>query len=123
MSSEDARRIRIIVLKATHVPFVALIWTYEHSRQLLRRQMQAPAPPISSMIMNRPISNGQSNLDREGDSLHVADHSALNRVHPLATPTRTAFSSTDASELVSMVQKLSSQVDALTAMVAGQQKD
>ena len=123
MSSEDARRIRIIVLKATHLPFVALIWAYEHSRQLLRSYAQTPAPSIPSMIMARPISNGQSNLDREGDSPHVADHSALNKGHPVATPTRTALSTTDASELVSMVQKLSSQVDALTAMVAGQQKD
>ena len=124
MRSEDARRIRIIVLKATHFPFVVAIWAYEKSQQFWQTHMRTPVRPLPPMTVNRPLMRSQSSLDRERDSLHVVSgRSALNKCTPVATPARTALAPVDTSELLSMVQKLSNQVDTLTAMVAGQQKD
>ena len=124
MRSEDARWIRIIVLKATHFPFVAAIWAYEQSQQFLETHMRIPTRTLPPMTVNQPFARSQSSLDRERDSLHTAGgRSALNRTTPVATPARTPLAPVDASELFGMVQKLSNQVDSLTAMVAGQQKD
>ncbi|KAJ6129233.1 hypothetical protein N7512_002013 [Penicillium capsulatum] len=36
LSAETVRRVRIVLLRATHLPFVMLIWAYEASRRRLR---------------------------------------------------------------------------------------
>lgn len=49
LSAESVRRVRIILLRATHLPFAALIWLYELSRhQPSRRKSQLP--PIATNL-------------------------------------------------------------------------
>jgi len=128
LSSEDHRRIRILLLKATHVPFVALIWVYERFRRLVARRVQ---PRLAKMphLSSRPRSASQASVQRDRSTMRSPTHSrAANDSTPMASRRITdtmdnSASSTADTDLVSLVQKLSAQVDSLTAMVAGQQKD
>ncbi|KIW99968.1 uncharacterized protein Z518_10896 [Rhinocladiella mackenziei CBS 650.93] len=126
--SEDVRRIRIFVLKATHIPFVALIWAYENSRRMVSRAhpTMSKAPHLTS----RPLSAGRLSFDGARDFVKSSTaRRALHETSPTATPdmgastVKSALGSADNAELLALVQKLSTQVDGLTAMVAGQQKD
>ncbi len=128
LPSEEVRRIRIFVLKASHIPFVALIWAYENSRAMITgaHPTLSRAPHLTS----RPLSGGQLSFNgpRELPKSPTVRR-ALPETLPTVTPdmaaptTKSALSSADSAELISLVQKLSAQVDGLTAMVAGQSKD
>ncbi|KAK4940826.1 hypothetical protein LTR10_019098 [Elasticomyces elasticus] len=128
LPSDDVRRIRIAVLKATHTPFLALIWAFEKSTRIVfaAHPTIAKAPHVTS----RPLSGGQFSL---GGAQDYARSPMTRRVPPAAMPpatperanstTKSAPGRADTADLVALVQKLSAQVDGLTAMVAGQQKD
>ncbi|EXJ94348.1 hypothetical protein A1O1_02742 [Capronia coronata CBS 617.96] len=128
--SEDVRRIRILVLKVTHVPFVAIIWAYEKSRGIVSRHHSTlgKAPNLTS----RPLSAGQFSFDGSRDFVKSSTtRRALPETPPAATPnmsggtgmSKSASGSANDVDLVELVQQLSAQVDGLTAMIAGQQKD
>ncbi|KAJ9633715.1 hypothetical protein H2204_006712 [Knufia peltigerae] len=128
LPSEDVRRIRIAMLKATHVPFLAMIWTYEKSIRMVSRAH----PTISKAphLTSRPLSAGQFSLGGAQDFVKSPmSRRALHDTSPTRNPdvtgstTKSASGSADNPELMALVHKLSAQVDALTAMVAGQQKD
>jgi hypothetical protein len=130
LPSEDVRRIRIFVLKATHVPFLAMIWAYEKSTRIVSR----PHPTLSRaphLTTSRPLSAGVRSLEGVRDLLKTPPIHRRAPPETSASPTRAMAASTtksasgdaDNPDLVALVQKLSTQVDALTAMVAGQQKD
>ena len=128
LPSEEVRRIRIFALKATHIPFVGLIWIYENSRSMIARAH--PTLSRAPNLTNRPLSAGQLNFDGAPDFLKSpTTRRALDETSPTATPdmtastTKTASGSAETADLVRLVQKLSAQVDGLTAMVAGQSKD
>jgi hypothetical protein len=128
LPSEDVRRIRILVLKATHVPFVALIWAYEKSSRIVSRSRSTltKAPPFST----RPISANRLSLDARRD---LTKPRSTRRALPETSPTRptvrrssttkSTLNSTENVDLVTLIQNLSAQVDSLTTMVAAQQKD
>jgi hypothetical protein len=128
LPSEEVRRIRIFVLKVTHIPFVALIWAYENSRTMIARSQPdlARAPHLTS----RPLSAGQFSFEAARDSARsptsrrAANETSLTAEADMASSTtKSALHSVDNTELIALVQKLSEQVDGLTAMVAGQSKD
>ncbi|KAJ5488504.1 hypothetical protein N7539_003394 [Penicillium diatomitis] len=48
LSAGTVRRVRIMLLRATHLPFVALISAYEHSQRHLRRSTATSLPPPST---------------------------------------------------------------------------
>lgn len=126
--SEQVRRIRIFVLKATHLPFMAVIWTYEKSRRLVSH----PHPTLTKAphFTTRPLSAGHFNFDGAQDSVRA---STSRQAHPEPSPSRSpnlggstmksASGVAESPEVLALIQKLSEQVDSLTAMVAGQQKD
>ncbi len=128
LPSEDVRRIRIAMLKATHVPFLAIIWAYEKSRRIVSRShpTMSKAPHLTS----RPLSAGHFSLGGGPDFVKSPmNRRTLHEPSPTTTPDMTgstmksASGSADNADLMALVQKLSAQVDGLTAMVAGQQKD
>ena len=130
MPSEDVRRIRIVVLKATHVPFVALIWIYERSQRLFSRRTssQLAKAPYST---NQPLNSGQMGVEprRDLNRSSPTGSSALTRTprqkssQSADTTTDSASTAFDNAELVAIMQSLALKVDSLTAMVAGQQRD
>lgn len=126
--SEDVRRIRIFVLKVTHIPFVAMIWAYENSRGIVSRRHStlSKAPHLTT----RPLSAGQFSFDGPRDHAKSPSTQRALPETPTAAGTdvggdtgKSASGSVDNADLLVLVQKLSAQVDGLTAMVAGQQKD
>ncbi|EHY53055.1 hypothetical protein HRR83_006104 [Exophiala dermatitidis] len=126
--SEDVRRIRIFVLKVTHIPFVAMIWAYENSRGIVSRRHStlSKAPHLTT----RPLSAGQFSFDSPRDHAKSPSTQRALPETPTAAGTdvggdtgKSASGSVDNADLLVLVQKLSAQVDGLTAMVAGQQKD
>ncbi|KIW34011.1 uncharacterized protein PV07_00813 [Cladophialophora immunda] len=128
LPSEEVRRIRIFVLKATHVPFVALIWAYENSRTMISRAH--PTISRAPHLTSRPLSAGRLSLEGTRDFVKSpTTRRALNETSSTVTPdmaastTKSALGTADSAELIALVQKLSEQVDGLTAMVAGQKKD
>lgn len=128
LPSEQVRRIRIVVLKATHIPFVALIWAYENSRTMVSRAH--PTLSRAPHLTSRPLSAGQLSFNEARDFVKSpTTRRALNETSQTIVPdlaastTKSALGSVDNTELIALVQKLSAQVDELTAMVAGQSKD
>ena len=128
LPSENVRRIRIFFLKATHLPFVALIWAYENSRTIMTRAH--PTFSRAPHLTSRPLSAGQLNFNTCRDSVKSPTRRRALNDTPFpsgadVTPstTKSALSGSDNSGLIALVQKLSAQVDGLTAMVAGQSKD
>jgi len=126
--SEDVRRIRIFVLKVTHIPFVVLIWAYEKVRRMVSHAH--PTVAKASHLTSRPLSEGRLSFDGTRDLVKSpVTRRALHETSPTATPDmagstmKSALGSVDNTELLALIQKLSNQVDGLTAMVAGQQKD
>lgn len=124
LPSEDVRRIRIVVLKATHAPFVALIWLYEQGLQIISR-LPASSVKMSSMSRSpRPISGHYVDGPRPGIA-----RTPTKAVTPRASRAASdrglrhlSVSSTgEVSEMMALVQSLSAKVDDLTAMIAGQQ--
>jgi hypothetical protein len=130
LPSEDVRRIRIVVLKATHVPFVALIWIYEKSRRFVSHRVasQLEKAPHSTI---RPLSSNQLSLEpRSKQSRSSPTRSSALTRNPLQgsdqsaqATTESASSPADNAELIALVQSLALKVDGLTAMVAGLQRD
>lgn len=128
LPQKTLRSLRIILLKTTHLPFVALIWAYEESQRLLARKDFHPRPRVTPLV-GRPFS--ASLIDIGGDRIHRASRPAPITANLLASSSKvdTSRQGTHVStaevnaDLLSLVQRLSTQVDALTSMVAGQQKD
>jgi hypothetical protein len=128
LSSEDNRRIRIIVLKATHFPFVALIWAFEGSQRLLSHPKRASSTRIPHNIA-RPFSASQVSVERDRDvAKSLLQEPALSQSTSMVAgkvsdaPAGQAQGSAD-QDLIALVQNLSFQIEDLKAMVAGQQKD
>lgn len=119
-----------MILKVTHLPFVAVIWAYEESRRLLSRKdlrLGARMPTHAG----RPFSASQIDIGRD-QGIHRAAtlRPALIPANLLATPSKVDYSrqalvstADSNADLLSLVQRLCTQVDALSSMVAGQQKD
>ncbi|KAL4960826.1 uncharacterized protein BDV14DRAFT_192684 [Aspergillus stella-maris] len=60
LPAEDIRRVRIVLLRATHLPCVALLWAYESSRRLLSRKNTIAASRSGSTRLSRPASMMQA---------------------------------------------------------------
>lgn len=130
LASEDVRRVRIVVLKATHMPFVALIWTYESSRRLFSRN-----PPSSvgkaPLSLDRPFKTSIPSPHAQRDSARASSSRAeleptsmSSDANPIGAATKCASCSVlnKSDDLAMLVQELMQKVDDLTALVAGQQE-
>ncbi|ETN41937.1 uncharacterized protein HMPREF1541_03876 [Cyphellophora europaea CBS 101466] len=123
LPSDDARRVRIVVLKATHAPLVALVWAFERSFQAWDRASSALAPkgpqptmqPFVSPVGPDGVRGSTRSVPRPGSAKAAQQTSALQNT-VAASPTNA-----DNSELLALVQTLSTKVDDLAAMIAGQQ--
>lgn len=113
LSSEHLRSARIVLLKATHLPFVGAIWLYEQladagKRDSMLMSFSGPQTPTPSKRPPRLPVNSPRLLMGDGPG----------RGQFLQRPqTRAGFADSDA-QLKSLVLKLSTQVEELTAMVS-----
>jgi len=135
--AETLRRARIVLLKITHLPFVAIIWAYESSRRYMAQRVHSPPATTMSFSPDRPLSTGRTSLSRNV-SLHPSRLPALNNTSLVApsspstqrqskghgkSPAPASGTADPIADLMSLVEKLNAQVEELTSMVAGQDKD
>lgn len=125
LPSDAVRQIRIMLLRAVSIPFVALIWFYEGARRLF---MRGERPPLAKM-RSRPLSANKpfSSSSNRFRSAEVGTSSALKiserlPSHAQRSPSvKSAMSSSENADVIVLLQRLSAQVDALTTMVTAQE--
>ncbi|KAL4813426.1 hypothetical protein BDW67DRAFT_168226 [Aspergillus spinulosporus] len=60
LPAAEIRRVRIILLRATHLPCVALLWAYESSRRFLSRRDSLASARMTPKRLGRPTSTIQT---------------------------------------------------------------
>ena len=125
LPSERVRSARIVLLKATHAPFIAAIWAYEHFAGRTKAgavSINGPETPTatpikralgSSMNPPRPLAVGIPGPAESSGNGSGRLH-AVNRPHGRETP------SDGEPQLKALVLKLSAQVEQLTAIIREQ---
>lgn len=115
------------MLKITHLPFVALIWAYERARRLVSYGTQKPLAKLyRPQFAARPLSASQPSLDHDRAATKATNRTAATQANTISASgavNGSALSNAEMPDLIALVQKLSDQVEALTAMVAEQKAD
>jgi len=126
-----------VLLKITHAPFVAVIWSFESVSDYLRKGSSHSgnsgvpslgAPAASILLQKSGLKAAKSNpRPLVPAALNHASLAGATRASKSAAgmPTRpaAAVSNEVHEDLRSLVLKLTSKVDELTAMVAGRETD
>lgn len=119
LPSERLRSARIVLLKATHLPFVGAIWAYEQladagKREPMQLSFSGPQTPVPS---KRP-----PRLPVNSPRLLMADAQAApntpGRVHHANRPHANTGPSESDDQLKTLVLRLTTQVEELTVMVS-----
>jgi hypothetical protein len=115
LPSERLRSARIVLLKATHLPLVVAIWAYE---QLVNARKHSPGV-MSYSGPQTPTSKKPPRLPVNSPRLLMADApNPLGRVHHASRSHPRAGLTEPDAQLKTLVLKLSTQVEELTAMVS-----
>lgn len=95
LTAERLRKVRILLLKITHAPFVALILAYEGGRQFLADQRRAKSSSTRSPGRGDPATSSSLLLRRavSSRSVHPSLATGSDRQASLATQARTGRSS------------------------------
>lgn len=121
LPSERLRGARIVLLKATHLPFVGAIWAYEqladaHARKR-ERDVQSFSGP-ETYVPSKRLSRLPVNSPRLLLAHPPVTPTSQGRMQHMSRPhTRAGIVEPDA-QLKTLVLKLSTQVEELTAMVS-----
>ncbi|KAJ5336191.1 uncharacterized protein N7506_004213, partial [Penicillium brevicompactum] len=115
LSAGTVRRVRIILLRATHIPFVALIWIYEAKWRNLKRQ-NTQRPPASAR--GRTSANETSSGWQDPHHLSVVEtnlSSGKERIvdQQAAREPHVEVGHVQLAELIDTVERLRAQVEAL----------
>lgn len=125
MPSERLRSARILILKATHLPFVGAIWSYEllaSSRKPNGFSMSGPETPTMSKRFFRSSIQPARSLATGFQASPEENGRMPGRPYQASRPqTRTGPSGDD--QLKSLVEKLTVQVAELTSIVSSQQRE
>ncbi|KAL5359921.1 hypothetical protein BJX96DRAFT_149367 [Aspergillus floccosus] len=138
LSAEHIRRVRIVLLRATHLPFVALIWTYESSRQYVSRR-GSYLPPTASARGSRlsleptqlgysfsthraPLQTSATQVDALGsaESRKLANLNQQEREARGLSPGQT--DRVDMADMIDEVERLRAQVERVAATMAVHQR-
>ncbi|KAF4160114.1 hypothetical protein CNMCM6936_004117 [Aspergillus lentulus] len=130
------RRVRIVLLRATHLPFVALIWAFESShRYVSQRNNQFPptqTTSTSSIQANFPFSTrhaplhastvdtSQLGCGKSKGSSNAAQHAEARGVCGL-TPNQAGRN--DLADMIDELERLRTQVERVAATVAFHQRN
>lgn len=124
LPAEHIRRVRIVLLKATHLPFVALIWAYESSRRYVSRRDSQFPPTGTTRGSSRPVSSIQTGLCLSTTDIRSLG-SGRTRKQPNPGPYPGAHGrnpgqagSVDLAEMIDEVERLRTQVERVAATVA-----
>ncbi|KAF4156993.1 hypothetical protein CNMCM8927_006076 [Aspergillus lentulus] len=136
LSAGHIRRVRIVLLRATHLPFVALIWAFESSRRYVsQRNNQFPptqTTSTSSIQANFPFSTrhapvhastvdtSQLGCGKSKGSSNAAQHAEARGVCGL-TPNQAGRN--DLADMIDELERLRTQVERVAATVAFHQRN
>ncbi|PYH63260.1 uncharacterized protein BO88DRAFT_492310 [Aspergillus vadensis CBS 113365] len=137
LPAEHIRRVRIVLLRATHLPFVALIWAYESSRRYVSRGNSQFPPTATTTTSSRPTSSIQMGFpfSTHHAPLHAsalegrswASSRPKERSNPGQHPETRGPSSGlagrgDTADMIDEVERLRTQVDRVAARMAFHQR-
>ncbi|RAK87606.1 hypothetical protein BO79DRAFT_197011 [Aspergillus costaricaensis CBS 115574] len=137
LPAEHIRRVRIVLLRATHLPFVALIWAYESSRRYVSRGNSQFPPTATTTTSSRPTSSIQMGFpfSTHHAPLHAsalegrswASSRPKERSNPGQHPEARGPSSGqagrgDTADMIDEVERLRTQVDRVAARMAFHQR-
>lgn len=108
LSAESVRQARIILLRATHLPFVALIWAYEASRRYASQQKGTRTGRPTSMESARYVASHPPAAEGSSSRGRLPGH-------------RTGCYSEPGASLMSEIERLRVQVERLAAVASQQQ--
>ncbi|OGM49307.1 hypothetical protein ABOM_004102 [Aspergillus bombycis] len=124
LPAEHIRRVRIVLLRATHLPFVALIWAYESSRHYVSRRNSQWPPIATARGSSRPVSSIQTGLAfSTADARSLSSGRARKQPNPeqyIGVRGRDAgpAGSVDLADMIDEVERLRTQVERVAATVA-----
>ncbi|KAF7162581.1 hypothetical protein CNMCM6106_009451 [Aspergillus hiratsukae] len=139
LSAGHVRRVRIVLLRATHLPFVALIWAFESSRRYYSpRKFQFPptqgtGQPTFSMQANFPFSThhtplhtsaldtSQRGCGKSKGPTKAAQHAEASGVSALTPSGQVGHN--DLADMIDELGRLRTQVDRVAATVAFHQRN
>ncbi|RAQ70502.1 hypothetical protein COH20_000983 [Aspergillus flavus] len=124
LPAEHIRRVRIVLLRATHLPFVALIWAYESSRRYVSRRNTQWPPTATARGCSRPVSSIQTGL-----AFSTADARSLSSGRARKQPNPEQYigvrrrdpgpaGGVDLADMIDEVERLRTQVERVAATVA-----
>ncbi|KAE8375032.1 hypothetical protein BDV26DRAFT_268668 [Aspergillus bertholletiae] len=124
LPAEHIRRVRIVLLRATHIPFVALIWAYESSRRYLSRRNTQWPPTSTVRGGSHPVSSIQTSLAFSAtDARSLSSGRARKQAKPepyIGVRGRDPgpAGSVDHAAMIDEVERLRTQVERVAATVA-----
>ncbi|CAG8933459.1 unnamed protein product [Penicillium salamii] len=116
LSAGTVRRVRIILLRATHIPFVALIWLYESKWRNLKRQTQRPPTSIGvrgGTSANKPSSRWQDPHHHSVVETNLGSGKARSVDQQAAREPEVEVGKIQLADLIDTVERLRAQVEAL----------
>lgn len=123
LPSDTVRRLRIVLLKCVSIPFVALIWCYEGLSRILSENRPVPARARMRVSSAGRQSRGPSSrVSTLGIGSALKSSTQPTPVEERPDSITTARKQSD-EDLMSLVQRLSTQVEELTALVTAQRTD
>lgn len=131
LSAEVVRRVRIVLLRATHLPFVMMIWAYESSRRHLHRPTTR-LPPVSTAQPHGTFG-GERSASRCQDPLH-SSITETNRMdpryrrisvdlHDSREPSLVRAENAQLAEILRAVDQLREQVERVATGLPAQARD
>lgn len=123
LPSDTVRRFRIVLLRCVSVPFVALIWLYEGSSRVLSGNRPVPVRTRMRVSSAGKQSRGPSSRVSTLGIGSALKSSAQPTVVEELTDSVTSDRKQSDEGLISLVQRLSTQVEELTALVTAQRAD
>ncbi|KAE8147276.1 hypothetical protein BDV25DRAFT_160728 [Aspergillus avenaceus] len=128
LPAEYIRRVRIVLLRATHLPFVALIWAYESSRRYVSRRNSQFPPTATARGSSRPVSMVQGNLGLSTtDVRSLGSGKARRQPNPGHYPGARGSGlgqagRVDMADMIDEMERLRTQVERVAATVAFHQR-
>lgn len=121
LSAGTVRRVRIVLLRATHLPFVALIWAYESKWRHPRRH-NSQLPPVSARAYR--TSANEATVSRCQDPQHPSVKIFETSLGPgkersvdqqAARESSMGQRPSQFTDLIDTIERLRAQVDAIAA--------
>lgn len=121
LSAGTVRRVRIVLLRATHLPFVALIWAYESKWRHPRRH-NSRLPPMSARAYR--TSANEATVSRCQDPHHPSVRIVETSLGPgkersvdqqAARESGMEQRQSQFTDLIDTIERLRAQVDAIAA--------